>query len=117
GATLTGKPEFYQLNKIGGGRSLRGFRKYRFYGESTFFNQFELQFLPEVRTSLFNGKAGLIAFYDIGRVWQPGEISSTWHSGYGGGILISPFNKFAVAVFHGRSKNERATALRFSAGF
>lgn len=117
GATLAGKPEFYQLNKLGGGKTLRGYHRYRFYGESMFYNQAELQFIPNVKSYLFNGKAGLIAFYDLGRVWQPGETSSDWHTGYGGGIVISPFNKVALAVFQGWSKNEKAITIRFNAGF
>lgn len=117
GATLTGKPEFYQLNKLGGAKNLRGYRKWRFYGESMFFNQAELQLIPDVKTFLFNGKAGLVAFYDIGRVWQSGENSDLWHYGYGGGFIISPFNKVSLAVMMGWSKNERATAIRLNAGF
>lgn len=117
GATLTGDPEFFQLSKLGGSKTLRGFRKYRFYGESMFYNQAELQFIPDVKTYLFSGKAGLIVFYDIGRVWQPGENSSTWHAGYGGGIVLAPFNKFSVAILQGWSKNEKAIAIRFSGSF
>ena len=115
-ATLRGEPEFYQLNKLSGSKTLRGFRKYRFYGTSMFYNQSELQFIRNVKTSLFNGKAGLIGFYDIGRVWQEGENSDTWHYGYGGGLMISPFNKFSAAVFYGMSRNERDFSIRFLKG-
>lgn len=116
GATLTGKPEFYQLNKLTGSKTLRGFRKYRFYGESMFYNQAELQFIRNVKTYLFSGKAGLIALYDIGRVWQPGESSDTWHYGYGGGIILAPFNKLSIAVFYAISKTERDFSVRFLKG-
>jgi len=47
---------------------------------------------------------GLLAFYDNGRVWQPGEISNTWHAGYGGGLILIPFNKVAFTGTYGRSK-------------
>lgn len=30
---------------------------------------------------------GLLAFYDVGRVWLSGETSTTWHTGYGGGVM------------------------------
>ncbi|MEO7922140.1 MAG: BamA/TamA family outer membrane protein [Chitinophagaceae bacterium] len=116
GAKLTGKPEFYQLNKLSGSKTLRGFRKYRFYGESMFYNQAELQFIKNVKTFLFSGKAGLIALYDIGRVWQPGESSNTWHYGYGGGLMLAPFNKFSVAVFYALSRNEKDFSIRFVKG-
>jgi opacity protein-like surface antigen len=116
GAWLHGKPEFYQLNKLTGSKTLRGFRKYRFYGESMLYNQAELQFIRDVKTWLFNGKAGLIALYDIGRVWMPGESSSTWHYGYGGGIMIAPFNKISLAVFYAYSRNENDFSVRFLKG-
>jgi hypothetical protein len=112
-ATLSGDPEFYQLNLLGGGQTLRGYRKYRFYGKTMAFNQNELQFIRNVKTFLFNGKAGLLGLFDIGRVWQPGENSSSWHTGYGGGIILSPFNKLSVYVTYAVSKEDGDFGLRF----
>jgi hypothetical protein len=118
GASLSGKPEFYQLHKLGGGRTLRGYRKYRFYGESMAYNQNEIQFVKDVRSFLYNGKLGFFALYDIGRVWQPGEISGTWHTGYGGGIILVPFNKIAFkAAYAFGSGNEQAFSLLVSKSF
>jgi len=116
GAALTGKPEFYQLNKLGGGNTLRGFRKYRFYGKTMFYNQAELQFIRNVKTCFFSGKAGLIALYDLGRVWQPEETSNTWHYGYGGGIMLAPFNKISITVFYAISQNEKDYSIRIVKG-
>ncbi len=116
GATLSGKPAFYQLNKLSGSKTLRGFSRFRFYGESMFYNQAELQFIKDVKSYLFSGKAGLVGFYDLGRVWQPGESSNTWHYGYGGGIMLSPFNRLSVAVFYGISRNEKDFSFRLIQG-
>ncbi|HMK24981.1 MAG TPA: BamA/TamA family outer membrane protein [Chitinophagaceae bacterium] len=102
-ATVTGLPEFYQHVSIGGSRTLRGFKRDRFWGTSSVSSANELQWLFNMRTHLFNGKAGLIGFYDVGRVWQKNEISDTWHTGYGGGFLISPFNKIVATVTYGVS--------------
>jgi hypothetical protein len=55
---------------------------------------------------------GLVAFFDEGRVWQPGESSSKWHYGYGGGIILSPFNKIAIAVTYGISEETTRTNIR-----
>ncbi len=115
-AMLNGEPEFYQLNRLSGSKTLRGFRKYRFYGESMFYNQAELQFLRPVKTFLFNGTAGLIGFFDIGRIWHWGEESNVWHKGYGGGIFLAPFNKISIAVFYGKSKNEQDYSIRLLKG-
>ena len=53
-----------------------------------------------------NGKAGLFALYDGGRVWQPGEDSDTWHTAFGGGFMIAPFNKVLLSVSTAKAKGE-----------
>jgi hypothetical protein len=111
-STLTGDPETYQYNTLGGYYTLRGFWRYRFYGRSVFYDQNELRWLPEVKGYWFTGKMGLVAFYDQGRVWQPGENSTKWHHGYGGGIILSPFNKIAIAVTYGISEETTRTNIR-----
>lgn len=105
-ANISGEPEFYQLNPIGG-RRLRGYRRERFWGNTAYYNNNELQYLFNFRSFLFNGKAGLMAFADQGRVWLKGENSDTWHYGYGGGIILSPFNKIYIAASYGVSPENR----------
>jgi len=111
-ATLTGNPEFYQLNKIGAGETLRGFLRYRFYGKTAAYNQNELQYNFDVKTFLFNGKMGLLALLDDGRVWQPGEDSNKWHVGYGGGIMLAPFNKISITTTYAISDEDQRFSLR-----
>jgi hypothetical protein len=101
-ATTTGDAEFYQLNAIGG-RKLRGYRRERFWGNTAYYNNNELQYLINVRSVVFNGKAGLLAFADQGRVWLKNEKSNTWHYGYGAGVLVAPFNKIYIALMYGVS--------------
>lgn len=96
-ATLTGEPEFYQHISIGGSNTLRGYPRDRFRGTSSFYSDNELQYL------FINGRYGLTAFYDIGRVWQKGEVSDTWHTGYGGGIIVAPFYKVLASLTYGMS--------------
>jgi outer membrane protein assembly factor BamA len=114
GATLTGEPKFYQLNSIGGSLNLRGYRRDRFRGRTAFYNSNELQWLFDFKSKVFNGKVGPVAFYDIGRVWQPDEQSSTWHSGYGAGILLAPFNRFSATVSYGISKENKVFHIKLS---
>ena len=113
-STVIGETEFYQMNPIGGVWSLRGFRRDRYWGNTSFYSNQELQYLVDFKSSVFNGKAGLLGFYDIGRVWLNGEKSNQWHSGYGGGIIIAPFNKFSVAATYGISQQDRLLQLRFN---
>lgn len=105
-ATLSGNPEFYQYNSIGGTNSMRGFQRDRFYGNTTFASQNEVRYLRNVRTRIFNGKAGVFGFYDLGRVWLNGQKNNQWHSGYGAGVIIVPFNKIAFSASYGKSKDD-----------
>ena len=103
---MAGQPEFFNYNSLGGSESLRGYQRDRFYGNQTFFNQNELRWVKDYRSYLFNGKIGVYAFLDDGRVWLKNESSSTWHFGYGCGLLISPFNKATVSLSFGFSKED-----------
>jgi hypothetical protein len=113
GATIEGDPEFYQLNILGSHDNLRGYRKYRFYGKQMFYHNQELRMIFNVRNKVFNGKSGLVGFYDRGRVWQPGEDSDTWHAGYGGGAFLSLFNKVILSLSYGISKEDKVTHAYF----
>ncbi|HYO20866.1 MAG TPA: hypothetical protein VER36_00585, partial [Flavisolibacter sp.] len=105
-ATLFGEPEFYQLNALGG-NNLRGFRRERFWGETLFHNNNELQYLFDAPERLFKGKLGLLAFVDQGRVWKKGELSNGWHYGYGGGIIVAALQKVYLSLQYGISTERK----------
>lgn len=117
GATATGTPEFYQLNVLGGGQTLRGYRRFRFYGKTMFHGQNEIQWIKDVRWNLFNGRAGLLGLVDLGRVWQPGEESDKLHISFGGGFILAPFNKISVAATFAKSKEDATVNFRFGRTF
>jgi len=104
GGTMVGNAPYYYLNTLGGNINLRGYTRERFYGKSSFYNNNEIRLITNTHNIVFNGKAGLFGFFDNGRVWQPAEKSTTWHYGYGAGILLSPFNKFVLMGSYGLSK-------------
>ncbi len=112
--TVDGNPEFYQYPSIGGGQDLRGFQRQRFYGKTAFYNSNEFRFISKVRSYLFNGKAGLLAFVDDGRVWIPNENSNTLHVGYGGGVILDPFNFLFVDITYGFSKEDNLLQFRLN---
>ncbi|HEY5405769.1 MAG TPA: BamA/TamA family outer membrane protein [Ginsengibacter sp.] len=112
--TVDGSPEFYQYPSMGGGQDLRGFQHQRFYGKTAFYNSNEFRFISNVRSYLFNGKAGLLAFVDDGRVWMPNENSNTLHVGYGGGIILDPFNFIFVDITYGFSNEDRLLQFRLN---
>jgi len=106
--TITGDPEFYQYPSIGGPK-LRGVVRDRFWGKTAFYNTNDLRFISPVHSHIFNGKAGLLAFFDNGRVWMPGESSNTWHTAVGGGIILAPFNALYLDATYGVSANKESS--------
>ncbi len=105
--------EFFQANALGGLTNLRGYRRTRFSGGSSFYNNTELRLkLFTFRSYFFPSNAGILAFGDVGRVWQDGENSRQWHQGYGSGIWITPFNAVVVSAMYGFSRESRIPMLR-----
>ncbi|WP_026463416.1 BamA/TamA family outer membrane protein [Adhaeribacter aquaticus] len=108
-----GDYEFYQANTLDGNYNLRGYRRNRFAGGTSFYNNTDLRLrLFSFKTYLFPGSLGIIGFHDIGRVWEEGEKSKTWHTGYGGGIWISPVNMFVLSAEYAISKETKMPLLR-----
>lgn len=112
GGHVSNDVNYYHMSKLGGNMNLRGYPRERFYGRTSFYNNNEIRFLADTRNIIYNGKIGLIGFFDNGRVWQPGEDSKTWHFGYGGGVIFVPFNKLAITASYEISKETRQFQLR-----
>lgn len=107
-ATVDGQPEIYQLPNIGG-RTLRGYRRERFWGQSVVHNNNELQYLFNFRSHLFNGTAGIVGFFDQGKVFGSEEMNRKMHTAYGGGFIIAPFNKVYISLLYGITNDPTST--------
>jgi len=112
GAAVTGDADYYHMARIGGFVNLRGYERERFYGKTSFYNNNELRWFIPTKNYFFNGKIGLMTFYDQGRVWQPLEVSNKWHSGYGGGLILVPFNLVALTATYGVSEEAKILQLK-----
>jgi hypothetical protein len=100
--------EFYQAQYLGGTENLRGYRKYRFAGRTMAYNNNELRFkLADFRTYLFPGSLGILAFYDVGRVWVTNDTSNNWHSGYGAGFWVSPLRRLVITASYTASNEDK----------
>lgn len=105
GGKIWGHYEFFQAMMLGGVQNLRGYRNNRFAGGSMVYNNLELRLkLFQFKSYLFPASVGLLAYNDVGRVWQEGEKSGVWHDGYGGGLFLMPVNMFIVTATVGKSK-------------
>lgn len=111
---VDGKPEFYQYASTGGSQTLRGYRRDRWWGKTTFYNSNELRWITDFRSYIMNGKFGIVAFFDDGRVWMPGENSTTLHTAFGGGIMLSPFNLASLSLTYGQSSEAGLIHVRLN---
>lgn len=105
--------EFYNANTLGGRSNLRGYRKTRFYGRTTFYQNVDLRLkLLDFSSILFPGKLGVHGFYDIGRVWteQPSDL---WHRSAGFGIWVAPLSKAAASLSYAFSPEENLISFDF----
>ena len=61
----------------------------RYSGNTAQYNNAELRFdLKQVNNYALPFRAGIIAHYDLARVWLEGEDSDLWHNSYGGGLYF-----------------------------
>jgi hypothetical protein len=74
---------------IGSEGTVRGYYDGRFRGDSSLYGNAELRFwIGHRKNAALPLRWGVTAFCESGRVWYPGEDSNTWHTGYGGGLLV-----------------------------
>lgn len=118
GGYTWGRPEFFQALSLGGTANLRGYRNNRFTGTGMFYNNMELRIkLFDFTSYILPGSVGLIAFNDVGRVWQKGESSGQWHNGFGGGIYFSPVNLLVITAVIGHSTEDTLPYVTFGFKF
>ncbi|HEX2629242.1 MAG TPA: BamA/TamA family outer membrane protein, partial [Chitinophagaceae bacterium] len=108
--------EFFQANTLGGLNNLRGYRRDRYAGKTSLYQNTELRWKAgNFNAYITKGSWGLLGFYDRGRVWMPDEESKEWHYGYGGGVWLMPFNKIVLSATYGISEEDKLVIV--SAGF
>lgn len=113
-----GSPFFYQHASIGGERSLRGYNSNRFTGKTAVYNNIDVRLkLFSFQAYVFPGTVGALGFYDIGRVWDTGEVSSRWHMGYGGGVYFNPAGLFTLQAVMGFSREAALPYIRLGMSF
>ena len=113
GAVNLGDFEFYQANALGGLSNLRGYRRTRFSGKDSFYNNTEIRLkLFNFKSYLFPAYMGILAHNDVGRVWNVDESSQKWHHGYGGGVWFAPFNIAVISAVYSVSEEDNIFSIR-----
>ena len=114
---INGDFEFFQGAILDGNSNFRGFRRDRFYGNSSFFHQSELRLKIATVSdgAFFPFSYGITGGFDHGRVWLRGEDSNLWHYSYGGGLWISPVDFIVInSTFY---RSDEANLVRVTLGF
>jgi outer membrane translocation and assembly module TamA len=116
GRHLSGDAPWFEAAHVGG-RNNRGFRSHRFIGNFSLYGSLSLRgWLGRVPIPLLPTRVGLVAFTDTGRVWLENEESDTWHTSYGGGILLQPV--LAPVTLHViAADSKEGTRLYFGLGY
>ena len=99
---------FYQSNFLGGQTNLRGFRRTRFAGKGSAYQNTEMRVnLFYLRNVVLNGQFGLIGFVDHGRVWtdQPND-SNKWVRTYGPGAFMTLYDFVVISAHYGITEDE-----------
>jgi hypothetical protein len=119
GRETWGRTPYFKAAYIGGGdffsgnSNVRGLRANRFAGDSSVFGNLDLRvFVARLKVAV-PSDIGVLAFGDVGRVFEDGDSSDRWHEGYGGGLWIAPLARTnAISFTVGRSDEETLFYLR-----
>jgi hypothetical protein len=115
GMRVWGAFPYVEAAFVGGSSTVRGLPSQRFLGHASAYGNAELR-LPLSRLYLLAPvQLGIFGLAEVGRVWQQGESSDTWHSAFGGGIslaFLAPANTVTAAIAHGEQ-----TSVYLGTGF
>ena len=97
-----GDYRFYQANTLGGTTNLRGYRRTRYAGRSSFYANLEARIqLLSFNAYLFPGKLGLLGLADGARVYSDNDTRtgiSALHSAFGGGVYVDVLKQAVINV-------------------
>jgi hypothetical protein len=89
-STIEGNYNFYQSNFLSGLSEMRGISRNRYAGKTVSYNNVELRrSFFKVRNYIAPFDFGILAHYDLGKVWAKGQDSDKWHNSYGGGVYFN----------------------------
>ena len=115
---VDGTAPFYMLPSLGNFQNLRGFRHDRFRGNTAFFQNTDLRMqLFSSNNVILPFDMGLLAGFDIGRVWLNGEKSNIWHHGFTTGVWFDLLGMAVLQPYLSWSDEETLFSLKFGYNF
>ncbi|OEK02919.1 hypothetical protein BFP97_15915 [Roseivirga sp. 4D4] len=118
-STNVGNYLFYQSNFLGGQENLRGFRRTRFAGKGSVYQNTEIRLsLVNIHSVILNGDFGLIGFIDHGKVWADDvSESNNWQRTYGPGAYLHFYERLVFSAHYGINETSDDNTLLVRAGF
>jgi hypothetical protein len=102
GQRVWGGFPFHEAAYVGSLRTLRGFRTFRYAGESAAYGSVEFGVPLFDMELMLRGRVGVFGLVDVGRVWVGGESPGGWHSGVGGGVSFRSLGRvIRIAAVNG----------------
>ena len=116
GRRLWGNYAWFDAAFIGGSNA-RAFLSNRFAGDGSLYASAELRFwMGTLSNPIVPARLGLFALVDTGRVWLEGEVSNTWHTSYGGGLLFQPLG-FPITAHAAVAVGDEGTRFYIASGY
>ena len=110
--------EIYDAANIGANDGLRGYRNQRFMGKNAFYQNIDLRYIfNNTKTALMPINIGLFTGFDYGRVWLKNDLSTTWHTSYGGGLIMNMTGLMSAKLGVFNSKEDTLYSISFNIGF
>jgi hypothetical protein len=109
------------LTGVTGGNVLRGYDLNRFAGDTAVAANTEIAVQLGKNSAFLPLRYGVFGLFDVGRVFIAGETSSTWHTGYGGGLwlglfALAPYFQFAGSLKAALVHSEQGTSFYIFSG-
>ena len=103
---------FFQSNFLSGIRNFRGIQRNRFGARTSTYQNIELRkSLFKVKNYIAPFDFGLLAHYDLARVWKDNESSNYWHKSYGGGMYFNILDYFMLLGTYSISQTDQVLTV------
>ena len=117
--------EFYQGAVLGDQTGLRGYRRERFTGKSSFVQSTDIRFdLRRQSSNFLPFNFGFYGGFDYGRVWVDdstvtniGDNQNQWNTSIGGGIFVTAYQMFSANISAFSSDDGLRLGFRLGFGF
>ncbi len=116
--SMHGNAEFYQYPNLGNINHLRGYRKNRYRGNTSFYNNMDLRVgLWDWKNHYVPANIGFLLGHDVGRVWLDHEKSKDWHQSFTIGAWFDILDTLMLQPYYSFTPEDDLLTFRMSFSF